>query len=95
MNNICTIKKLFLSFRNFSKLSKAKFEYKKIIYEKETKREEEKRLRKEREEKWKAKKAESLRRNKLLSQKNSKGQPLMRARMDLLIERVKEKYGNG
>ncbi|KAA0185566.1 hypothetical protein HAZT_HAZT008605 [Hyalella azteca] len=80
--------------KKYSKLTRAKFEFKRNVSERQQQKAEQARLQQEKQARLKAKKEEALRRNKCFSQKTKRGQPLMSARMDLLIEKINSKWGD-
>lgn len=80
-------------FRKLSQLSKARQEFNSIRHERETQRQEILNKRQQKEEKQRLRKEKTLHRNKMLSQKTRKGQPLMKPRMQLLLEKINATYG--
>lgn len=73
-----------------SKFRRAKIELEQKLKEKGRKREEWKSKKQEIEEKRKKYREKRLRRQKIINQKTKKGQPLMRGRMGLLLEKVEQ-----
>ncbi|KAF2344378.1 Fyv7/TAP26, partial [Trinorchestia longiramus] len=80
--------------RKPSRMTKAKLEFKKNISEKQRLKEERQAELQEKQAMLAAKKEEALRRNKKFSQKTKRGQPLMSARLDLLIEKINTRWGS-
>lgn len=69
---------------------KAKQEYKRKFEEKTTKMEDANRRREEREEALRKYKEKKLRNFKLLSKKTKKGQPVMKGRIEMLLEKIQQ-----
>lgn len=79
--------------RKYSKLTKAKLEFQDKVSEKKRLKEEREEAYKEKQTRIKEKKEKVLMRNKKFSQKTRKGQPVMAARMDLLLEEINQRWG--
>lgn len=69
---------------------KAKQEYKRKLEEKKMKWEDAKRRKEEREEALKKYKEKKIRNFKMLSKRTKKGQPVMKGRIELLLEKIQQ-----
>lgn len=69
---------------------KAKQEYKHKLEEKKTKVEDANRRREEREEALRKYKEKKMRNFKMLSKKTKKGQPVMKSRIEMLLEKIQQ-----
>ncbi|KAL0272836.1 UNVERIFIED_CONTAM: hypothetical protein PYX00_005660 [Menopon gallinae] len=80
--------------KGMSPMKKAQLKYQAIQEAKQKKREEMERVKSEREQAIKAYKEKKAAKFRKLSQKTSKGQPVMRGRMELLLEKIEKNYAN-
>jgi ATPase subunit of ABC transporter with duplicated ATPase domains len=84
---------LFIFKNRLSEFQKAKLQYENIQKEKEERKQEKIRKEQERIEAIKKSKQERLKRIKKLTQKTKKGQPVMKGRIELLLEKIQRQVG--